>query len=805
MKGPVGTIVNINGVNFGSAPVVYFGATRAEVLSANNSALSVEVPAGATFQPLSVLNTASHLTGYSKYPYHVTFSSTGKITALNFNGRLDIQSGEGPTSLGTADLDGDGKVDLVVANGLSNTISIYRNISVMGTINANSFAPKFDIPTGFLPNNLDIADLDGDGKLDIVVANYVSNTLSIFKNQAVANVLSAASFKQRVDIPTAIYPYVIKMGDLDLDGKPDITIAHSYVGVALSIIKNSSSYDNIAAAGFSTTSELASGNGYYSVAVADLNNNNKPDIILTDVLKNNLSIFDNIGSNNWGLDLFNSPKVFNTQPTPLVVNTGDMDGDGRTDLITSNFGDNLGPNPKSSFFLGILLNKDAEGGISANSFGPVQNFETGRIPQGSAVGDIDGDGKLDAITTNYDESTISILHNTSTVGSLSFDPRVDLPVGINPQSVKIVDLDGDGKADIVTTNNLSNTISIYRNNAEEKLTLDFPLLKSVVYGAADFDPGAVTNGQQSAIIYTIDNPAVADITSDKKVRILSVGQVTITASLPLDPLIATPKPIKQILVVMPAPLLIKVNNSSRPYGIENPDFSFSYKGFVNNETADVIDTRNMSVSTTANKQSLPGRYPLTVSGEALSPNYTFSYQNGDLIINKIKQTINFDLPPSATVNEKKIEINATASSGLPVAVISQADGVVSVSGNTANIFQVGKALLIATQAGNDIYEPVSEAKEILILPAEVIISSNTFTPNNDGINDYWNLEGLEFDYKSTVGVYNRLGKVVFQSRGYAKPFDGSYNGKKLPAGVYYYVITFTDGRKPLSGNVTIIY
>jgi gliding motility-associated-like protein len=80
---------------------------------------------------------------------------------------------------------------------------------------------------------------------------------------------------------------------------------------------------------------------------------------------------------------------------------------------------------------------------------------------------------------------------------------------------------------------------------------------------------------------------------------------------------------------------------------------------------------------------------------------------------------------------------------------------------------------------------------------------NTFTPNGDGINDYWVIKGLDTYPDATVKIFNRYGSSVFESVGYAKPFDGNRNGKPLPAGVYYYIINLKRG-DVLSGNVTII-
>ncbi|HEY8690220.1 MAG TPA: PKD domain-containing protein [Chitinophagaceae bacterium] len=81
---------------------------------------------------------------------------------------------------------------------------------------------------------------------------------------------------------------------------------------------------------------------------------------------------------------------------------------------------------------------------------------------------------------------------------------------------------------------------------------------------------------------------------------------------------------------------------------------------------------------------------------------------------------------------------------------------------------------------------------------------NTFTPNNDGINDTWVIDHLA-DYPNVrVQVFNRYGQLVFESKGYTKPWDGTMNGKSLPFGTYYYVIEPGNGRNPVTGYVTLI-
>ena len=82
--------------------------------------------------------------------------------------------------------------------------------------------------------------------------------------------------------------------------------------------------------------------------------------------------------------------------------------------------------------------------------------------------------------------------------------------------------------------------------------------------------------------------------------------------------------------------------------------------------------------------------------------------------------------------------------------------------------------------------------------------ANAFTPNGDGINDYWNINGIENYPAAIIQIFTRFGQKVFESKGYTHPFDGTFNGKQLPVGVYYYIINFSTNCNFLSGSLTII-
>lgn len=94
---------------------------------------------------------------------------------------------------------------------------------------------------------------------------------------------------------------------------------------------------------------------------------------------------------------------------------------------------------------------------------------------------------------------------------------------------------------------------------------------------------------------------------------------------------------------------------------------------------------------------------------------------------------------------------------------------------------------------------------VKIIVKNDLIIPNAFTPNEDGVNDSWNIKNIHTYNNINVFIYNRWGQQVFYSKGYPKPWDAIYNGKKLAAGVYYYLISSNDTHLKKAGSVTLIY
>ena len=106
-------------------------------------------------------------------------------------------------------------------------------------------------------------------------------------------------------------------------------------------------------------------------------------------------------------------------------------------------------------------------------------------------------------------------------------------------------------------------------------------------------------------------------------------------------------------------------------------------------------------------------------------------------------------------------------------------------------------------ARNNVTHCIAEDTMQVFVLTKIIIP-NTFTPNNDGFNDRWDIRFLDRYPGCRIEVYNTAGQLVFRSVGYASPWDGRNNGRDLPGGTYYYVIDLANGEAKKAGYVTII-
>ncbi len=367
---------------------------------------------------------------------------------------------------------------------------------------------------------------------------------------------------------------------------------------------------------------------------------------------------------------------------------------------------------------------------------------------------------------------------------------------------------GIAEGSVIITYTLSNALgctntanfSLLVVSASSQQTLNFQALPEKIYGEDDFTPTVFTAEPGAVIVYTSADPKVATISASGQIKITGAGTSLITATKASNTAVFA----TQLLTVKPKALIIKAKDQSRVYGVLNPELTLDYIGFANGESEAVLQNKAV-VSTTATLSSAPGTYPIVASG-ATAVNYAISYQPGVMLVNKADQILIFDPIPNKMESDPVFPLNASVNSGLTLRFISS-DNLIAeiVNGNQVKINNPGTVRIEAIQIGDSNYNPVSVFREFIIYPAIFSVSSNSFTPNGDGINDQWILKGLESDKTAMVQIYNRYGRMVFGSSGYTTPWDGHHQGAKLPQGTYYYKISVRSGKQVVSGMVTLIY
>jgi gliding motility-associated-like protein len=272
--------------------------------------------------------------------------------------------------------------------------------------------------------------------------NPVNNT--IFFGSVVAPVIFAGGTTLKVITPVgAIYaPVTNNIGGLQAISKQSFNPVFS----PCSAVVNTST--------FSSKVDFGSASAPQNIVVGDINLDGKNDLILGNMNGNSISVLRNTSTIGVLTGSTFATKVdFATSTSTRLISVGDMDGDGRLDIIAPCY---------SGGVVSVLRNTTAYASSTIN-FATKTDFNIAGQGFNSAVGDLDGDGKLDMVICNYNTGNISVFRNTSSVGNISFSSRADYTTGSTPVSVDIADYDGDGKPEVIVANAGAGTLSIFRN------------------------------------------------------------------------------------------------------------------------------------------------------------------------------------------------------------------------------------------------------------------------------------------------------------------------------------------------------
>lgn len=436
-KGAAGTEVTLEGANFSHVPannIVYFGAVRAEVTGGSTTQLKVKVPTGATHQAISVLHKDAGLIAYAAKPFVPVSFPPAPITGQTYK-----QEGPWATSgahaLAVGDLDGDGKQDLVTAN-LTNAgakVSVFHNTAAGKGAFAYNRLPDLDVRTKSAA--VALGDVNGDGMLDLVVGNAATSFVSVFLNKSSEG---AISFAARMDVDLGAMSglndiFAVAIRDLDGDGKADVVVGRNG---RVSILRNTSfstTLISFAAQHFDIPGNVT------GIALGDMDGDKKPELALVRSTQHMLSVFRNTSA--LGTIAFDqvSPthKSTGVNSAPLAVGLGDVNADGKPDLVTANSGTHS-----------VSVFRNASTGIGSIPFDEKIDFAAGQKPSGIAVGDVDGDGRADLVTAATTSGSAVVLVNKFGTGGIHFEAQANNSIR-NALGVAIADPNRDGVADVL--------------------------------------------------------------------------------------------------------------------------------------------------------------------------------------------------------------------------------------------------------------------------------------------------------------------------------------------------------------------
>ncbi|MCI0707642.1 MAG: FG-GAP-like repeat-containing protein [Ignavibacteriae bacterium] len=498
--GSAGTTVTITGSNFNSTPtnnIVYFGAAKATITAGTTTSLTVTVPAGATYAPITVADPSKDVANISSAWFAPTFSGGDIFSSSSMHPKQDYAAGANANAIAVADIDGDGKSDLVTSNTGDNTVSVYRSTGSAGVV---AFATRIDVASGIAPHAIAVGDFDGDGMQDLAFVNSGESSFSILQNTSTSG---SISFAPRVDITTSVNPKALTLGDFDANGVLDVAVGFN---TEIQVYRALGSFMFGSPVVLSTTDSLE------ALASADFNGDSKPEIAAVSPNTNLLTVYQNTST--IGSVSFAGGSGYSTGNLPRAIAVGDLNNDGSLDIVISN---------ASSNTVSYFRNVSSGGSVAFNA---KTDVSTGNEPYGLSVGEMNGDGKLDLIVINSADATVSVFQNIGS-GSFSLAPAATFTTGNSPVAVAVADLDGDSRFDLATVNSTADSVSILRSRIDQ-----FSLTRSTISlsQSSVVSDSSITITLQAKDIngsnVTTGGATVAFFTSGSGTSTITIGAVT---------------------------------------------------------------------------------------------------------------------------------------------------------------------------------------------------------------------------------------------------------------------------------------
>jgi hypothetical protein len=416
--------------------------------------------------------------------------------------------------MATADLNGDGLADFVVGN-LSDDASVGVTVFLSNsTTKALHFSANYG--SGGYLKFVALADIDGDGKVDLVASNGdpTQGTLLVFRGNGDGTFQTSPT---SISVASGAGLGQLVVGDFDRNGRPDIAVLDT-IGNAWILLNNSTS----GSPSFATPAPHALTWTGWEIAAADLGNGNL-DLVITQAQSTAVSIL--LGNGSGGFTAQPDFDLGSAYPGGLAL--AQLNPIGNVDLIVTIDDSNDG--------MGIAVaTGNGDGTFNAPILYPATSDTTGTItpfPAEVRVADLDGDGNLDLIFTNAGNGTVGVLYGTGVWDGTSspFYAPVEFPANDYPPALLLADVNGDGALDAVVGSFNYSGVATLLNTGANQVSVTSSANPSGINANVTFTatvaahplPGGVTNSPTGTITFY-------EGTTSLGVATISSGHATLT-------------------------------------------------------------------------------------------------------------------------------------------------------------------------------------------------------------------------------------------------------------------------------------
>src|SRR2546423_8252698 len=328
---------------------------------------------------------------------------------------IHLPVGTHPSMLSTADVNRDGSVDILVANGGSGNVSVYLGDGKGGFSQPNG-SP---FSAGQNPTDIATGDFNGDGNLDIAIANHGVKSVTVLLGNGKGQFSFAPG--SPFSVASNPHPHGIAVADFNGDKKPDIAIDSWAENTMLVIFGKGDGTFQTPGVKFDVGRWP-----YQRLRTADVNEDGNADIITSNFTDGTVSILLGDGHRNF------TRKDFRVPPNPFGIALTDLNGDGHLDIAIAHYS-GQGTDPSKNAL--SVLYGDGKGNFTLAKGSP---FSTGHYPGTLAVGDLNGDRIADIVVPNYEDGTLTVY--LCTRDGITLAPYSQIRVGHTPHGVAIADL-----------------------------------------------------------------------------------------------------------------------------------------------------------------------------------------------------------------------------------------------------------------------------------------------------------------------------------------------------------------------------